>query len=149
MSLNSGDIVRGTVKRFNPKRGFGFIQMVGETNDEDDVFIHQSDLDIEGFRHLNEGEEVEFTLEITNTNELKARNCKLISIRAPNQSNGSGYPQQNRPTQLVDAGQRALVRIERLECQFKKLIEILARDVDGDIILATQDIQDIYTAQPR
>jgi CspA family cold shock protein len=148
MSLKSGDIIRGTVKRFNPKRGFGFIQMTGETNDEDDVFIHQSDIDIEGFRSLNVDEEVEFTLEITETNELKARHCRLISVRSPNSQSGGGYPQQSRPAPLVDAGQRALVRAERIECQMKKLIEILAKDVDGDVVLTAQDIQDIYTAQP-
>lgn len=148
MSLTSGDVIRGTVKRFNPKRGYGFIQMVGETDENDDVFIHQSDIDIEGFRSLNEGEEVEFILEITGDNELKARHCKLISVRAPNQSNGGGYAQQSRPAPLVDAGQRALVRVERQECQMKKLIEILAKSVDGDVVLTAADIQEIYTAQP-
>lgn len=146
MSLQNGTVVRGSVKRFNPKRGFGFIQITGESSEEDDVFIHQSDIDIEGFRSLNVGEEVEFTLEITDSNELKARHARLVSARAPNsQQNSNGYSQPARNAPLVDVGQRALMRVERLERQVKKLIEILTRDNEG-VILESTDVQEIYTA---
>jgi len=141
----NGDVVRGTVKRFNPKRGYGFIQITGESSEDDDVFVHQSDIDIEGFRSLNVGEEVELELEITASNELKARHVKLLSKREP-YTGGSAGGSQGPRTPLVDAGQRALVRVERLECQFKKLVEILARDVEGDVVLSAGDIQEIYTA---
>lgn len=147
MSLQSGNIVRGTVKRFNSKRGFGFIQITGETSEDDDVFVHQSDIDIEGFRFLNVGEEVEFTLEITDSQELKARHVKLLSERAPGTTAG-GYQQNYQPPRnapMVDVGQRALVRVERLEKQMKKLIEILTRDNEG-VILESADVQEIHTA---
>lgn len=47
----------GTVKWFNPDKGFGFI-----TSDEGnkDLFVHQSDIDREGFRSLDEGMKVTF-----------------------------------------------------------------------------------------
>ena len=48
--------MRGTVKWFNDSKGYGFIrQPEGE-----DVFVHFSAIQAEGFRTLAEGEEVEF-----------------------------------------------------------------------------------------
>ena len=51
--------VRGTVKWFNREKGYGFISREGG----DDVFVHYSSIQGEGFRNLDEGEEVEFTIE--------------------------------------------------------------------------------------
>ncbi len=48
--------MKGTVKWFNDSKGYGFIQR----NDGDDVFVHFSAIEDEGFRTLAEGEEVEF-----------------------------------------------------------------------------------------
>eukprot|EP00913_Durusdinium_trenchii_P002921 g2708.t1 len=48
----------GTVKFFDPQRGFGFIQSEGQ-----DYFVHYSGIKSEGFRSLADGEEVEFNLE--------------------------------------------------------------------------------------
>ena len=48
----------GTVKWFNNSKGFGFI-----TRDEgDDVFVHYSNITGSGFRSLEEGQQVEFTV---------------------------------------------------------------------------------------
>ena len=49
----------GTVKWFNNAKGFGFIT---RQESEDDVFVHFRSIQGEGFRTLNEGQEVEFTL---------------------------------------------------------------------------------------
>ena len=48
----------GTVKWFNDKKGFGFI--VRESGE--DVFVHFSSITGEGFKTLNEGDRVEFTV---------------------------------------------------------------------------------------
>ena len=50
------DRERGTVKWFNEAKGFGFI----ERENGDDVFVHHSAIQAEGFRTLPEGQQVEF-----------------------------------------------------------------------------------------
>ncbi|WMJ79793.1 cold-shock protein [Clostridium sp. MB40-C1] len=48
----------GTVKWFNAEKGFGFISVEGE----DDVFVHYSAIQIDGFKTLEEGQKVEFEI---------------------------------------------------------------------------------------
>jgi len=50
---------QGTVKWFNAEKGFGFI----EREDGDDVFVHFSAIQSEGFKSLEEGERVTFEVE--------------------------------------------------------------------------------------
>ena len=47
---------KGTVKWFNAKKGFGFIS----DEEGNDVFVHFSALQMDGFKVLDEGDEVEF-----------------------------------------------------------------------------------------
>ena len=49
----------GTVKWFNGSKGYGFIEREGGK----DVFVHFSAIQSEGFKNLNEGQKVEFTVE--------------------------------------------------------------------------------------
>ena len=49
----------GTVKWFNGGKGYGFIAQ----EDGDDVFVHYSAIQGDGFRNLEEGQQVEFTVE--------------------------------------------------------------------------------------
>ena len=50
----------GTVKKFMDNKGFGFIM---PDEGEDDVFFHQSEIQMEGFRTIEEGQRVEFEVE--------------------------------------------------------------------------------------
>jgi CspA family cold shock protein len=51
--------IQGTVKWFNAGKGYGFISREGG----EDVFVHYSALQSEGFRSLDEGQQVEFSVE--------------------------------------------------------------------------------------
>ena len=51
-------IYTGTVKWFDGKKGYGFI----EREDGDDVFAHFSAIEEDGFKNLDEGQEVEFEI---------------------------------------------------------------------------------------
>jgi CspA family cold shock protein len=65
--------VSGTVKWFNASKGYGFI----EREDGDDVFVHYSAIQSNGFRTLEEGQQVEFTIE-QGAKGLQAANVTLL-----------------------------------------------------------------------
>ncbi|HEY4691072.1 MAG TPA: cold-shock protein [Anaerolineae bacterium] len=67
------DRVQGTVKWFNSTKGYGFIAREGE----EDVFVHYSAIQMEGYRTLNEGQRVEFSLE-RGPKGLQASNVTLV-----------------------------------------------------------------------
>ena len=72
---------KGTVKWFNPTKGYGFIKP--STGDKD-VFVHISAVERAGLRTLNEGQEVEYEL-VTNRGAaslawLDAHSLKTLAV---------------------------------------------------------------------
>ncbi|MBQ0041595.1 MAG: cold-shock protein [Clostridiales bacterium] len=67
----------GTVKWFNNDKGYGFIE-----NDEggNDVFVHFSSIQVEGFKTLKEGQKVTFDIEDDpkNENKKRAANVQIV-----------------------------------------------------------------------
>lgn len=61
----------GKVKWFNQEKGYGFI-----TNAEDgqDIFVHFSAINVEGFKTLEDGQEVTFEIETLEDNKVRAIN---------------------------------------------------------------------------
>ena len=66
---------KGTVKWFNESKGYGFI-----SNDEggEDVFVHFSSIQVDGFKTLAEGQHVEYDMEPDPKNASKMR---AINVR--------------------------------------------------------------------
>lgn len=71
-------MANGTVKWFNPTKGYGFIQPDDGSND---VFVHISALEKAGLFQLNEGQKVSFEL-ATNKGKTSAVNLKLADSNA-------------------------------------------------------------------
>lgn len=63
----------GTVKWFNATKGYGFIGREGG----EDVFVHFSAINMEGYRRLKEGQQVEFSVE-EGPKGLQAANVNVI-----------------------------------------------------------------------
>ncbi|MBE6132697.1 MAG: cold-shock protein [Erysipelotrichaceae bacterium] len=63
----------GKVKWFDPEKGFGFIN----SGEGEDIFVHYSQIQEEGYRSLEEGQEVTFELSRT-TRGLQARNVVKV-----------------------------------------------------------------------
>ncbi|MDX1797012.1 MAG: cold shock domain-containing protein [Candidatus Lokiarchaeia archaeon] len=65
---------KGFVKWFDAKKGFGFISVANQ----EDVFVHFSNIDMSGFKKLDMGDEVEF--EIKNSNDGKGPEALKVKI---------------------------------------------------------------------
>ena len=64
---------QGTVKWFNSTKGFGFI----ERPEGDDVFVHHTAIQGEGYRSLNDGDQVEFEI-VEGPKGLQAANVTKV-----------------------------------------------------------------------
>src|SRR5262245_5635858 len=72
-------VQKGTVKWFNPTKGYGFIR---PSTGEKDVFVHISAVERAGLSTLNEGQTVEYEL-VTNRGKTSAENLKVAYAILP------------------------------------------------------------------
>jgi cold shock protein len=68
-------MAKGTVKWFNPTKGYGFIQPTGGGGR--DVFVHISAVEKAGLSTLHEGQTVEYE-EVSNKGKMAAENLKVV-----------------------------------------------------------------------
>ena len=71
--------IRGTVKWFNDTKGYGFLR---RDDGQSDCFVHHSDIQGEGYRSLQEGEQVEFDV-VQQPKGPKAANVVKVGAEAP------------------------------------------------------------------
>jgi CspA family cold shock protein len=67
-------MARGRIKWFNDAKGYGFIE---QPDGQEDVFVHFSAINMEGFKTLSEGQEVEFEIRQTEKG-LQAANVTRV-----------------------------------------------------------------------
>ena len=99
--------MKGTVKWFNAKKGFGFIS--DETGK--DVFVHYSALQMDGFKVLDEGEEVEFDVVNGEKGPNKVINCSTTSSTA-------------KDTYTKDATTGKVTKTEATACEVDKVTDV-------------------------
>ena len=68
------EMAEGKVKWFNQDKGYGFISREGG----DDLFVHYSEIQVEGFKTLEEDAKVEFDITTGQNGKLQASNVRKI-----------------------------------------------------------------------
>ncbi len=67
-------MAQGTVKWFNPDKGYGFISQEGG----EDLFVHWSEIQMDGYKTLDEGAAVEFEVTEGDNGKLQASNVRKL-----------------------------------------------------------------------
>jgi len=67
-------MAQGTVKWFNPDKGYGFISQEGG----EDLFVHWSEIQMDGYKTLDEGAKVEFEVAQGDNGKLQASNVRKL-----------------------------------------------------------------------
>ena len=96
-SFEAGILGVGTVKWFNPNKGFGFIKQ----DNGDDLFVHQSEIRQAGFRFLNLGDRVEFEVGSGKKGPVALKVIRTKSADPENVPNNYEEPEESPLTQQV------------------------------------------------
>ena len=93
-----GERCDGTVKWFNPNKGFGFI----EQDNGDDLFVHQSEIRQAGFRFLNLGDRVEFEVGTGKKGPVALRVTRTKAAEEENDPNYYAEPEESPLTKVTE-----------------------------------------------
>ncbi|XP_071060865.1 protein lin-28 homolog A [Pseudochaenichthys georgianus] len=94
------DLGSGICKWFNVRLGFGFLAMSSRDGvPQQDVFVHQSKLHMEGFRSLREGEAVDFTF------KKSSRGLESVRVTGPNGAPCLGSERRPKRSPGIQRGQ--------------------------------------------
>jgi len=74
-SIERHDMAEGKVKWFNPDKGYGFIAR----EEGEDLFVHYSEIQGDGFKTLEENADVEFDITTGREGKLQASNVRLAN----------------------------------------------------------------------
>ncbi len=74
MRLEVLGLAEGTVKWFNARKGYGFI----EQESGNDIFVHFSEIQADGYKSLEEGEKVTFDVVEGDNGKLQAKNVVKV-----------------------------------------------------------------------
>lgn len=81
-TANANSREKGVVKRFSRERGYGFIS---KQSDGTDCFVHFKNINLTGFKVLEQGQEVEFTV-VQGDKGVEARDVEILSVNKGRQS---------------------------------------------------------------
>lgn len=73
-----GNKVKGTVIFFNGVKGYGFIEYSVDSAKQPDLFVHWSDIDMDGYKILYKMQQVEFEIGKNNKGQPKAIHVKIV-----------------------------------------------------------------------
>ncbi|CAM8945105.1 unnamed protein product [Rhodiola kirilowii] len=118
-----GDKQTGTVKWFNDTKGFGFIS---PNDGGEDLFVHQSSIQSDGFRSLADGETVEFGVESGNDGRTKA-----VDVTGPDGAPVQGSGRSGRLVEEVDVVVVAMVEAEAIVMVEAKAISMVEAEAIG------------------
>jgi len=117
--------LKGVVRRYNVRKGFGFISC---DDGSGDVYVHFSAVKAKGFKTLGEGEKVEFKMVLRKDGRRKATNVTgpdgafVIGYQGGGYNRGRGYSRGGSVYPLIIQGKERVDRIseERVESRHKK-----------------------------
>ena len=74
----SEEIFYGEVAWFQPKKGYGFILWEKDGVPQKDIFVHFSDINVEGFKTVYKHQKVSFSIGVNKRNDPKAINVTIL-----------------------------------------------------------------------
>lgn len=72
-------VYQGVVCWFSAKKGFGFIEWQKDGVKQNDMFVHFSDLSMQGFKTLNAAQKVSFEIGVNKNGDPKAINVQIVN----------------------------------------------------------------------